>query len=591
VTPPAAAPDTLLDAETARRVLREQVVALHAITWSSTLAGTLLACALSAIFYWRLRDPMALVWLGLVFLQLLRYPQAAAYHTDPDAAQRSAHWARHKTRELFIYSSLWGLAPWLFMPQDNLPMTALMMLMILGLSTGGVPAVTPRWSTTLGFVVPMVLGLITAMAWRGDDVHLFLAACSTVYLGATLHFAREQHQLLTKSLLTRFEKEALAEQLVRQMAVTQRVSEEKTRFFAAASHDLRQPLHAIALFGAVIEKDLQGRPEHIHAARLMRAVGALGNSLDTMLDVSRLDAGVIVPEVQAVALNTVFQSLNQLFASRADEKGLQLRLRANPLWVWSDPALLQRLLANLVENAIKYTARGGVLVVARARDSQVWVEVRDTGMGIAPDQQEHIFDEFYQVNNPSRDRTQGLGIGLSIVRRLSKLLEHPVRVQSRPGRGSRFCVVLPAAPAPEPPALAPTPGSAVWGMLPARVLMIEDEVDIGDAVAAWLGSSGVALQVVQDEAGATAAFARAAQDKKPFDILICDYRLAGGADGLDVGLRLRQRFDPQLPMLLVTGETAPERLQRVRDSGVPVLFKPVPADALLAALTALKRSS
>lgn len=176
-----------------------------------------------------------------------------------------------------------------------------------------------------------------------------------------------------------------------------------------------------------------------------------------------------------------------MFAARADEKGLQLRLRASPLWVRSDPKLLQRLLVNLVENAIKYTVHGGVL--------------------------------------------------------------------------------------------------------PRRVLLIDDEADIGDAMTALLGSCGVALQVVRDETLASAAFTQAAAQAAPFDALVCDYRLADGADGLDVALRLRTRFDPQLPLLLVTGETAPARLQRVRDSGVPVLFKPVAAEVLLAALAALRRAT
>lgn len=586
------------DEQTGRKVLQEQVAALYAITWSSTLAGTLLACALSAIFFWRLHSPMALVWLGLVFLQLLRYPQAAAYHSDPQAADRSDYWARHKARELFIYSCLWGLAPWLLMPADDVPMTALLMLVILGMGTGGVPAVTPLWSTALCFLLPMVLGLTSAMLWHGDDVHLFLAACSLVYLGATLHFARQQYLLLTHALQMRFEKEALAEALEHQAALTQRTSAEKTRFFAAANHDLRQPVHAIALFGAVLEKDLRGRGGHANAKRLMRAVHMLGTALDTMLDVSRLDAGVILPALQAAPLNLVFQSVNQVYSAGADEKGLQLRVRASPLWVRTDPQLLQRMLSNLVENAIKYTAAGGVVVVARARGPQVWIDVCDTGCGIAPENLEHIFDEFYQVSNPGRDRNQGLGIGLSIVRRLSNLLDHPLRVQSRLGHGSRFRIVVPAAMALEtlPPAhlMAQVAPDAVLqpptaSSLPQRVLLLDDETDIGDAVAALLGMCGVAVTVVREEKDAIAAFAQAAGGPDPFDCLIADYRLSDGADGLNAALMIRERFDPGLPVLLVTGETAPERLQRVQDSGIPVLFKPVPAGTLLAALSAIKR--
>ncbi len=589
---PAAAPPP--SSETATRVLREQVASLYATSLNSTITGTLLACALTGLFYWRLRDPWALAWMALNIALLLRRPLYSAYYRDPLASQRSEFWARRHYQLIFVYSTVWGLAPWMFMPADDLAMTSLMMLVMLGLASGGVPAVGARWPSLLCFVLPMVLGLITALLWRGTTLHLVLAALTAIHLGATLDFARQQYRLLTSALLARFEKEALADQLAEQAALTQRISEEKTRFFASASHDLRQPLHAIALFGAVLEKDLQGQPQHTHATRLMRAVNALGTSLDTMLDVSRLDAGVIVPDVQAVALNPLFQSVNQVFASLAEEKGLQLRLRASPLWVRTDAQLLQRLLANLVENAIKYTSQGGVLVVARTRGQVVWIDVIDTGAGIAAEHRDLIFQEFYQVNNPGRDRTQGLGIGLSIVRRLSALLDHPVELHSNPGRGSRFRVRLPATPAPafEPgdvPAASPlaTTTAPVSHTLPRRVLLIDDESDIGDAMVALLQAHGVVLQVARDEAQAIAVFTQDAAMGQQLDALICDYRLANGVDGLELAQRLRQQFSPQLPLLLVTGETSPQRLQRVRDSNLPVLFKPVSAPALLASLAAL----
>jgi len=584
-------PDAPTEPQTAQRVLYEQVAALYATSWSSAAADTLMAWALSAFFFWRLHNAMVLVWVGLHLLQLLRYPLLSAYHKDPQASQRSKFWAQMHSRELLIYSSVWGLAPWLFMPADNEPMIALMMLVMMGISSAGVPAVAPRWPSVLSFVVPMMVGLITALAWREDGEHFFLAGCCLLYLGATLHFAHQLHQLLDRALLMRFEKEALAEKLSEQMAVAQRASEEKNRFFAAANHDLRQSMHAIALFGAVLERELQGRLEQTHATRLMRAVHALGTSLDTMLDVSRLDAGVIVPMRQAIPLNPLFQAINQIFEPRAEEKGLQLRLRASPLWVDTDPQLLQRLLFNLLENAIKYTTEGGVLLVARARGDAVWIEIQDTGIGIASENLLYIFDEFYQVNNPGRDRTKGLGIGLSIVRRLSTLLGHPVEVHSRLGQGTRFRVVIDLASEPEQ---RPEPEIDVLQerrAMPKRVLLIDDESDVSEAMIALLGSHGVTVQAVRDERDAMTAFAQASALGAPFDALICDYRLADGANGLDVGQSLRERFAPDLPMLLVTGETAPRRLQRVRDSGVPVLFKPVAAEILMKTLISMRRGT
>lgn len=586
-------------------MLREQVAGLYASVTSATVADTLLAWAVAAIFYWQLRDPLVLWWLGLHTLELLRYPSQMAYHRDSAAADRSAFWARRHWQEMVFYSCIWGAFPWMVMPADNLSMTSMIVLVITGLCSAGVPSVAARWPSVLAVALPMNLALIGALLWHGGITHLFLAGIVLVYLGITLQITHNLHSSLTETLLSRFEKEALAEQIATQMAVTQRLSDEKTRFFASASHDLRQPLHAIALFGAVLEKELQDHSSGPSARRLMRAVHSMGSSLDTMLDVSRLDAGVVQPELVATPVKSIFRTLNQMFASRAEEKGLQLRLRTTPLWVMTDPQLLQRLLANLVENALKYAERGGVLVVARARGDSVWIDVLDTGVGIAPEHIEQIFDEFYQVDNPGRDRRQGLGIGLSIVRRLSRLLDHPLQLTSHLGAGSRFRLTLPMTLPQDahsnPSQRGDTPGTGDFSkgrqreakhdgpalLLPSAVLLLDDETDIGDAMTALLAAHGVHLEVVANEAAAEQAFAQATRQARPFAALIGDYRLAAGADGLEAAQRLRAKFNPDLPFLLLTGETSPQRLQRVRDSGVAVLFKPVVAQELLETLAKL----
>ena len=356
---------------------------------------------------------------------------------------------------------------------------------------------------------------------------------------------------------------------------------------AAASHDLRQPVHAISLFGAVIEKELHGHPQQINAQRLLRAVQALGSSLDAMLDISRLDAGDVAPTPAPTPLQPILQNLSQTFGARADELGLQLRVRATALWAHTDAALLQRLLANLVDNALKYTPRGGVLVLVRERGAQLWIEVRDTGIGIAPEHQPQLFDEFYQVDNPGRDRARGLGMGLSIVQRLARLLAHPIVLRSRPDHGSLFRVVVPRAAAQQQASCAelqPVDTNAHLPMRPLRVLLVDDEDDIALAMDALMGSLGHQLVRVAEPAQAHAACDAAEAEGKPFDAVICDLRLVDGADGLALAQALRTRQQPPLPIVLVTGETAPEPLRAARDSGLPLLFKPVAAPALLQAL-------
>ena len=573
-----------------QRVLREHVASIYFNYSATFLARVVFVLVLGGFMYLQLGDPMVLPF---VVLHLALY--LGMYFTPrwspAEPAAESARWARKITRIVTLLGFADALAPWIFVPAGNLPVTSALMVVMMGNCARAVQSLRPLKEALFGHVLPMMGGLIVALAWQGDAIHLFLAAFSTIYLVLMLRVGVQEHKLLADSLLLRFEKEALAVRLAEQIAATERASEEKTRFLASASHDLRQPLHAIALFGAALENELRGRPEGANAERLMRAVNALGTSLDTMLDVSRLDAGVVTPELRTVQLDALFLPLNHMFSPQAEQKELQLRVRASGLWVRSDPQLLHRLLANLIDNALKYTASGGVTVRARARGNAVWIEVRDTGVGIAPEQIGRIFEEFYQVGNPGRDRSQGLGIGLSIVQRLSRLLDHPLQVHSRPGRGTHFRVVLPAA--------APLAGAGLQGAeahrhraagaqaLPGRVLLVDDEVEIREAMSELLRSWAIEVHAVADEADAEKALAQAEGQGQPFDLLVCDYRLAEGNDGLDAGLRLRQRSGTGMPLLLVTGETAPERLQRVRASGVAVLFKPVDAGKLFRTLSEL----
>lgn len=578
------------------QVEREQVRLVYATIRTASVGDSLLAFLFGGVIYWISGNQLVFVWLALHVYNSLRYPVMGGYFKDAhrDDPQRVRYWADTYSHELRFNSLVWGMAPILFLDQ-SLTLASLVMVVIMGFCMAGVMAVAPLRKATYGYLIPMNVCLVLGLLSRFSIPHLVLACCATIFLVMVVHFGRAQNRLLTESLRARFEKAELAERLKQQVETTERVSHEKTRFLAAASHDLRQPLHAIALLGAALEKQLTDRPEQINAKRLMSAVNTLERSLDSMLDVSRLDAGVVQVERRPVSLQSLFQSLNQGFVDAASAKDIALRFRTTNLWVDSDPQLLRRLLSNLIDNAIKYTHRGGVLVVARAvrtgRESGVWVEVYDTGIGISSDQQLRVFEEFYQINNPGRDRALGLGIGLSIVSRLSHLLGHAVELDSSEGRGTRFRIHLPAAAAAES---ASRNCRADWKpdttrQLPKKVLLLDDEADVRTAMQQLLAVHGVELVTAANETEARARLAEAV-DAQQCELMICDYRLAEEADGLDVGRRLTQAF--AMPLLLITGETAPERLQRVMDAGVPVLFKPVNVELLLETLAVVvKRAS
>jgi signal transduction histidine kinase/CheY-like chemotaxis protein len=351
----------------------------------------------------------------------------------------------------------------------------------------------------------------------------------------------------------------------------------KTGFLAAASHDLRQPIHALGLYmGSLRERPLEAGAREI-VERMDGSVAALESLLNALLDISRIDAGVLVPQPRPFDLGALLHRLGDEFSREAATCGLRLSVRLGgtpPAGAMADPMLVERVLRNLIANAVKYTRSGGVLVTCRPRGaggaSPQWrVEVWDTGPGIAPDEQERVFDEFYQAGNPERDRRGGLGLGLSIVRRLARLMKLPLALHSRPGHGSRFSIDLPAC------ALAPVAAgrSAEAAALPTMVIaVIDDDAEVRDAMRSLLQSWQCE---VLDGADAEEVMAAVRAGQAPPHAVVADLRLRGGRDGVAEVGRLRAALGAELPALLVSGDSAPERVRVMQDSGLPWLAKPV----------------
>jgi signal transduction histidine kinase len=351
----------------------------------------------------------------------------------------------------------------------------------------------------------------------------------------------------------------------------------KSRFLAAASHDLRQPMHALNLYlGALQRQSLppEARPLLENVRQCTQTMDCLFESL---LDISKLDAGAITPHLESFPIGPLLQRIAIEFEPQAQEKGLRLRVHPCRAWVRSDPALVERIVRNLVSNAVRYTTQGRVLIGCRRAVGRLSIEVHDTGLGIPLEQQALVFEEFYQVANPERDRTKGLGLGLSIVQRLANLLDAPLALRSRPGTGSVFSLSLETADArlaTSSGAHGPRASEALQGKL---VVVVDDEVVVLDATRALLEMWG--CEVVTAESGALAIERLAAASRAP-DVLLCDYRLRAPENGLLVMENLREEFNRQIPAAIVTGDALPETMELQAASDVAVLHKPV-ADAVL----------
>jgi signal transduction histidine kinase/CheY-like chemotaxis protein len=345
----------------------------------------------------------------------------------------------------------------------------------------------------------------------------------------------------------------------------------KSRFFAAASHDLRQPLHSLGLFTSALDEQLSSPQARETARGIRESIAALESLFDALLDLSRLDAGIVSAQPRNVALQTLFDRLARVFHVEAVERDLRLRLVPTRAVVRTDPLLLERILTNLVSNALRYTPSGGVVVGVRRRGARAAITVCDTGIGIPEDKQALVFEEFYQVGNPGRDRRRGLGLGLAIVRRLAGLLEHPLTLRSVPGRGTCFGIEIPYADGPANAPAEPAPSFGDEALRDVRVLVIDDDLMVRDGTAALL------RQWAARPRTASSADEAAAAVEQGFDpqALIVDLRLGGARDGIDVIEALRLQLGRRVPALLVSGDTGAIELMRVRFSGIPFLTKPV----------------
>lgn len=359
----------------------------------------------------------------------------------------------------------------------------------------------------------------------------------------------------------------------------------KSRFLAAASHDLRQPLHALSLLvealqECVPEGEARRLAEHIEAS-----ASSMESLLNALLDLSRLDAGVVEARPECFPLNRVLDNLERQFAPMAAAKGLRLRVRPSRVWLYSDPALLERILANLVSNALRYTDSGSVLVGAR-RVQKNWVrlEVWDTGKGIPAEFQARVFEEYFQLANPERHRDKGLGLGLAIVARLARLLGSQAQVHSQMDKGSCFSLRFARCHARRVEEQAKPPAKIVAVPLEhALVAFIDDDESILEAMVEVFDHWGVALAAGED--GEQVRRELEELGRKP-DVILSDYRLRDGHTGIEAIAILQEAFGP-LPAALITGDTAPETIQALRLSGLPVLHKPLKPAKLRAFLSHL----
>lgn len=358
----------------------------------------------------------------------------------------------------------------------------------------------------------------------------------------------------------------------------ERASQDKSHFLAVASHDLRQPLHALGLYIAELQHKVSGAEQQHLVGRVEQSVEALSTLLNALLDISKLDAGTIVPQLQTCAVSVMLDRVAADYQMLAGIKNIRLIVRPCAEYITSDPQLLERILMNLVGNAIRYTYPNGcVMIACRRRGNLLRIEVRDNGVGISKTDQNNIFREFFQVSQQRTDNNKGLGLGLAIVDRLVKLLGYRIELRSAPGKGSVFALEIPLARRPGKSSSAaqtlsgPGQGLEESLLIGKRLLVVDDDPMVLSSTASILASWGCIVST----AASLAQVGQFLRDGETWDFIISDYQLGNNESGIDIVAMVRQHHGRQIPCVLISGDTSPAIVKLASVSGHHLLHKPV----------------
>lgn len=566
-------------------VLREQVALLRHNFPMTLLAS--LATALGTLWVMaRVAEPQAItVWLvshALVVAGVYLTLRSIAPFTDP--AQQAA-------RKLIACMSAmglsWGSLGYVVLYWGTPESVIYAIGIISTVSSGALGLGAPLYRAYVTYLTCAIGGVMMAVALAGGPVMWPALFLTGVYYALTGMQARTADRATRRSIALKLENDRLVNQLraesqraLAAQEAAEKADRDKSRFLAAASHDLRQPLHAMGLF----LESLQRSPLNDHQLTVLghahAASGAAAEMLTTLLDYSRLEAGVVKVRPDAFAVQPLLTALEQEFGVQADTAGLVYRTRETSAAAFVDRSLVGLVMHNFISNALRYTAKGGVLIACRTRGKRLALEVWDTGPGIPRSQWDNIFKEFHQLGNPERDRRKGLGLGLAIVQRLAREMNTSVEVLSQPGRGSVFRLWLDRWQGALEDDTAPAPDTV--SLVGLKVLAIDDDEAVRLGMQSLLHSWG--CQCITAESSADAL--ECLEDITP-DIIITDFRLRHEETGKQVLQALRAYLGTSVPAIIMTGDTSPQRLRDAQSTSALLLHKPVSTGQLRDAMVQL----
>lgn len=540
---------------------------------STLFVQALFPLFLSYVFYSLIPNKVLFTWLSSILLITGLRGYLTFYWYKPE-------FNKHKTQLFERYSlvlslvagCLWGSTV-LIMDFNQYPEQSVFLnIVVFGLTAGSV-GIGSYWLEYFVVYNISVFSIYIATYLIGiPDPYYLLAISLSLFLVFMIQIATVFHRGNAENIWLIKRNEKLADHLSEKKLQAEDFADSRTRFLASASHDLRQPMQALNFFLSALEPQLSSVKGKQIFTKLESCTEGINELLNSILDISKLDAKTLKHNHEPCSVDSVLTHLTQQFKNQAEEKGLTLSCETTSKYVYSDSILLQRVLSNLIANAVNYTEQGEVKLFLTEQDDKLTIHVSDTGPGLNATDQIKIFEEFYQLENPERDKKKGLGLGLSIVKKLCSLMEIPIQLHSEEGQGSCFSITLPLC------KTAPV-AKQVKAALPhqqlesKKILVIDDEFDIRESLTELLTHWN--CDVISAESKEDACQAMQNSGFSP-DLIISDYRLKDNKNGVDAVNDIKEFLkDDQIAAIIISGDTEPARLKEVALSGYELLHKPV----------------
>ncbi|MFZ2161689.1 MAG: hybrid sensor histidine kinase/response regulator [Sideroxyarcus sp.] len=571
--------------------IRAEQIRARVNSYPLMLISEFVLAPLLVMMVWdKIQHGVLLAWLAVVCcVMLIEFLFWRSRRLLTKSVAQNQDWDRLFKQLTAVAAITWGSVGVLMFAPGDFAYQALLICVVMGMTAGAATSNPFHPPSMFIYLIGIILPLLGRLAWENDQTHWILFIMLSMFCIYVLKSSMELISTFEQSQRRRFENELLVGALLerkREAEASRQAAEQanqaKSKFLATASHDLRQPLQALRLFSDALLDTAKEKETMRLAGQIGKSVNALVDMFDDLLDVSRLDAGIVEPRKQHFMMGTLFDRIYGDFAPLAQAKGLSFELPmcagsacgkqdSCNVVINSDPFLLERMLRNLISNAIRYTDSGGVAVRCNRMPDKLGLEVADTGIGIRADTLPHIFEEYYQADNPHRDRRKGLGLGLAIVRRIEGLLECKVQVRSEPGVGSVFSFEVPIGDSSnlaQPFVIT----HSHYDLNGTVVALVEDDQDIREQTVELMEQWG--CKVVAGEFAADVMRKLDIAELRP-DLLVCDYRLPHGMTAIHVIAQARELWGNALPAVVLTGDTASEALHEIHDSGAILLHKPI----------------